>query len=548
MKTIKLQALWLTFLVAGLLAASGQKQEPAAPDKAPAKADTKPNDNTPAPPAVAPDAAPTETKAPESVAAPANTATVTNGGAGLRLNFRGVPLEMVLSYLSDAAGFVIVPEVDVRGKVDIWSNQPLTKEEAVEVLNAALKKNGYAALRQGRTLKIVTVEAAKKEDVPVVTGNIPQEIPKTDEIVTQIIPVRSLNAVQLVRDLQPLIPSSTTITANESGNSLVITDNQTNIRRLVEIVHALDTATASISTIRVFAMKYADAKAVATVIKEVFATSDTSSRNDLRNMFFNRFRGGGPGGFGGFGGPGGGEGDSGSRSANGGRTPVTRVVATSDERSNSLVVSAPNDLMDMIADLVESVDKNVEDVTQVRVFKLRYSDPSEMADLLTNLFPDETRTGNQNQGSRFGGFFGGPPGFNGGGNRGNSQDNASDRAKRQARVIAVPDQRTASVVVSASKDLMPDIAQMIAQLDADRGRNMKVQVIDPGSADPQVLQQILQDLFQNQQTTRNNRSSQNQTGALDQRSRQTQQNQGNNQGLGGNTGVGGGNNAFGRGQ
>jgi type II secretory pathway component GspD/PulD (secretin) len=357
--------------------------------------------------------------------------------------------------------------------------------------------------------------------------------------------VRSLNAVQLVRDLQPLIPEKTTITANESGNSLVITDNQTNIRRIAEIVRALDTAMSGSSKVAVFPLRYADAKAVATVIKEVFQNTDSSSRGDLRSLFFSRFRGGGPGGFDG----GGGDGGDRNRSSGGGRTPSMRVVATSDERSNSLVVSAPEDLMPTIESLVKDVDVSVEDLTEVRVFKLRYSDPTEMADLLTNLFPDETRTGNN---SGFGQRFFDRGGDFRGGDRGrSSSNNESDRAKKQGRVIAVADQRTASVVVSTSRDLMRQIEIMVAQLDADRGRNMKVQVLDPGSADPQMLQHVLQDLFQNQQTMRNNnRSGQNQTGALDQRSRQTQQQQtgNNNQGFGGNNGLGGGNNAFGRGQ
>src|SRR5439155_7118154 len=70
---------------------------------------------------------------------------------GLRLNFRGVPLEMVLNYLSDAAGFIIVMESKVEGKVDVWSNQPLNKDEAVDLLNTILNKNKYAAIRNGRT-------------------------------------------------------------------------------------------------------------------------------------------------------------------------------------------------------------------------------------------------------------------------------------------------------------------------------------------------------------------------------------------------------------
>src|SRR4051812_16296567 len=56
----------------------------------------------------------------------------------LRLNFRGVPLDMVLNYLSEAAGFIIVLETEPKGKVDVWSNQPLNKDEAVDLLNTIL--------------------------------------------------------------------------------------------------------------------------------------------------------------------------------------------------------------------------------------------------------------------------------------------------------------------------------------------------------------------------------------------------------------------------
>jgi type II secretory pathway component GspD/PulD (secretin) len=74
------------------------------------------------------------------------------GDKALRMNFRGVPLEQVLNYMSDAAGFIIVLETQVSGTVDVWSNQPLAQGEAVALLNSVLNKNGYAAIQDGRTL------------------------------------------------------------------------------------------------------------------------------------------------------------------------------------------------------------------------------------------------------------------------------------------------------------------------------------------------------------------------------------------------------------
>src|SRR5689334_17972392 len=65
----------------------------------------------------------------------------------LKLNFRGASLEQVLSYLSEAAGFVINirPGTSVRGKVDVWSNEPVTKEEALDLLDTVLNQNNLAA-------------------------------------------------------------------------------------------------------------------------------------------------------------------------------------------------------------------------------------------------------------------------------------------------------------------------------------------------------------------------------------------------------------------
>lgn len=427
--------------------------------------------------------------APDAQAPPSEPVTpVPPGEKGLRLNFRGVPLEMVLNYLSEAAGFIIVLETDVQGKVDVWSNQPLDQEEALTLLSTVLNKNGYAALRNGRMLTVISQEDAKKRDIPVVSGSDPEQIPKKDEIVTQILPVRFINATQLATDLAPLIPSSATVTANQGGNALLITDTQTHIRRIAQIIKALDTSIASTYIIRVFALQYADAKSLAAAIKEVFASQDASSRsNDPRVQLMNRFMGGGMGGRGG-------EGGGASNGSAGGRAGSSRVVAVADERSNAVVVSAPEDVMPSIQDLVKEVDVEIEDVTELRVFRLQYADPQEMADLLSSLFPDMSNTQNSRSQMRFAGGRMGGFGMMGG--NANATDN--ERLLKQTRVVAVADPRTRSVVVSASRSMMEQVVPMVAQLDADPAKKQKVFVYSVENTDPQAVQEVLQSLFPEQ--------------------------------------------------
>ena len=202
--------------------------------------------------------------------------TPSSGPDAIRLNFRNAPLDQVLSHLSEAAGFVVVMETAVKGDVSVISNQPLTRDEAVDLLNSVLGKNGYAAIRDGRTLTIVDRSTAKSRNIPVKVSNDPALIPANDEVVTQIIPIRYVEAEQLAKDLSTFVSANATFVANAAGNSIVMTDTQSNIRHLVEIIRAIDTSAQSETEIRVFKLKNANPGEVATLLTELFNTSSSS--------------------------------------------------------------------------------------------------------------------------------------------------------------------------------------------------------------------------------------------------------------------------------
>ena len=197
--------------------------------------------------------------APASVPDPAAAPAVEAGGrpgrepaGGLRFNFRGAPLETVLNYLSEAAGYVIVLETPVKGNVDMWSSQPVSRLEAVQLLNLAINKNGYTATLRGRSLIVTTKEEAHKRSIPIRTGNDPKQIPDNAEMVMQIIPLERIDAAQAAADLATLLPSTATITANQDSNSLIVTDTQSNVRHVVELVVALDGSAGSVASMKVF--------------------------------------------------------------------------------------------------------------------------------------------------------------------------------------------------------------------------------------------------------------------------------------------------------
>ena len=336
--------------------------------------------------------------------APREQNSAAGSAAGIQMNFRNAPLEQVLEYLSEAAGFIIVLDAPIKGTVNVISAKPMSQDEAVDFLSSALNKNGLAAIRDGRTLTIIDRTAAKTRDIPVKVNNDPRMIPKNDEIVTQIIPIRYVEADQLAKDLVSFISPQATFVANAAGNSIVMTDTQANIRHMVEIIKAIDSSAEAETEIRVFHLTHASPSDVATALAGVFPTSSGSGNNNQAPVRFGGGPFGGAGGFaammggGGGGGGRGGGGGGGGNSASGQNDRIRRasqVMAVPDSRTSSVIVTASKNLMTQIAGMVRELDVVSTRDQQVHVFRMNNGDPQQAAQVLQNMFQSTSgsRTG-----------------------------------------------------------------------------------------------------------------------------------------------------------
>jgi len=365
------------------------------------------------------------------------------------------------------------------------AKQPIGTNEIVDLLNEQLSKNNLTAVLEGRTLQIMDIDRAKSlATTPVRVAAGPNQVTNTDEIVTEILPMNTLNPAQLVKDLETLIPKNATVTANEAGSAIIMTAPGKDVHRISEIIAALDSS--AVSDVEVFALKYADAKSVAAELKEVFQSADSDvTRASTRNSF------GGPGGPGGGGGmgpgfPGGGGAGGGSDDST--KNAQTHAVFVSDDQMNAIVASAPPDYMHTISNVIVDLDQPSQDITEIKVFRLKHADPSEIADELSNLFPSSNAASDQNNRSM--GFQ-----FNPFQQQTSGDSSQSTRMKRQSTVLAVADRRTESVVVTAYRDLMVDIKGMIAALDEGNQGMTHVTAINLESADPAAVQQTIAGLF-----------------------------------------------------
>ena len=374
---------------------------------------------------------------------------------GLLLNFRNASLQAVLEYLSEAAGLVILNGADAEGRVTIMSRNRVDTAEAIALLDTLLKEKGYTAIRTGRLLKIVTLAQAAKENLPVHSGSDPSEVPVSDRLVTQVIPIRYADAARLRTDLTPLMSATATLTANQASNSLILIDTQTNIRRIMQIIRALDGHMAGVAEVRVYRLKFADATSTGRLITELFRQDQQDQQAGQRVfMPFGRF---------GRGDRGRGGGGQQQDDQAGGRQQ--RVTATADERTNTLVVSAPPDMLTMVDGIIKELDSDPTEEQSVFIYPLKNAQAKNLETVLGQIFSETgtaaggRATGGRATTSRFGGRssrFGGTTALPTAG------AGAGDLA---GQVFIVADEDTNSLIVRTAAKYVERVKEILTELD-----------------------------------------------------------------------------------
>ena len=324
----------------------------------------------------------------------------------ISMRFKNASLDHILEFFSNATGYTIVKSADLDMRVTIISPDDMPADEAFSVLNTTLAIKGYTSIVNGQSLKIVPLEEAKLEATPIQVGSDPEEIKSEDTITTQVMPLLSADATQLVKDLKDFVPQYGVMTAYGRSNTLIITASSANIKRLAEIVKQLDISMADRIKIEVFSLQYADATRLAEVITELYEKPrDTEAAAEQERQ--QRGRRGGFGNRGQFGrdGEGGATAtEEGSPTEGGALQLLGEVKAVADENTNSLIVSASQPNLTVIRRLVSELDTQRFSEPETRVFSLQHGDATEIANELNQAFSSAARNVFT---AGFGGGFGG---------------------------------------------------------------------------------------------------------------------------------------------
>jgi general secretion pathway protein D len=288
----------------------------------------------------------------------------------LVLNFDNADVEVVVQAAAEIVGFNYVLAPAARGrKVTVQTSGKISSDEVFGVLLTILDVNGLAAVRSGNLYRIIPREGAPQTSVKTVVGRDVTATLPPDEVVTQIVPLRFINAQDAVTLLRPFVPAQGTIAAHRETNLLILTDTAANIRRLLDMLQLVDVEVA-LNELQIIPLKHADAQELAQIVAQLFASGRLGAGAAGAAPPGVAIPPPPPG-------PPPAPGPSGT-----GAGATERPLIVPERRSNSLVVHARKQDMEIIRRLIEKLDVDIYGGQRVFIY---FAENTKARDLATTL-------------------------------------------------------------------------------------------------------------------------------------------------------------------
>ena len=192
-----------------------------------------------------------------------------------------------------------------------------------------------------------------------------------------------------------------------------------------------------------------------------------------------------------------------------GSASMVAVTAAADSRTNTVVVTGPESVLNVVDEVIKKLDSPMANVADVKVFHLEYADasntvPAYQRGLRAKPAPrlPESLVAVQlaAEASRFSSAGGSGAAMGGDGRHDGRPRAATAAPSSDVTVIASADTRTNSVVVSGPPETLAVIGQIIKDLDENPAAERRIFVYALKNATATSLMTILNNLFQEMQT------------------------------------------------
>ena len=185
----------------------------------------------------------------------------------ISMDFDQVDIKVFIKFISELTGKNFVVDDKVRGKVTVLSPSKISVDEAYKVFESVLEVHGFTTVPAGKVIKVVPSVEARQKSVEL--RKTPGYVPRPDDrIITQIMPLLYANAQEVRKLLAPMVSKQGVVIAYDPTDTLIITDFQSNIQRLLSIVEEIDVEFQE-ANISVMPLEYASSENLAEKISRL---------------------------------------------------------------------------------------------------------------------------------------------------------------------------------------------------------------------------------------------------------------------------------------
>jgi general secretion pathway protein D len=319
------------------------------------------------------------------------------------LNLRDADIRAFIQDAARVTGRTFVIDSRVQGKVSVVTDRALSRSEYFEVFLSTLRANGLVAVPTGNgAFRIQPIDTAASQP-----GRVGSAGAARNQFVTEVIRLRSIDATSAVETIRPLVSREGSVTANKSGNSLVVADFADNIRRIRELVRRIDADTVAT---RVIPLRNAGAREIATSLTTL-----------------------------------------GSAGGQGGAVSVVAI-----DSSNSVALRGDASTVARFADIVADLDRRAATGSEIRVVFLQHADAEKLLPVLQQLVGQSVSSVS----TQAAGQTGGSPAAN--------TTMAVSTGSSGGKAIIARYEGTNAIIISAPADVQRTLGEVIRQLDTRR--------------------------------------------------------------------------------
>ena len=345
------------------------------------------------------------------------------------LNFANADLESVIKAVGQISGRNFLIDPRVKGQINLLSNSPVPASAAYDVLLAALRMQGFAAVESNGVTRIVPEAEAKLQGGGVVAR---KGKAKGEQILTQVFPLRYEAANVALPMIRPLVAPNNSVVASTSSNALVVTDYGENLRRIEKLISEIDQPSAAVPF--VIPILNASALDINQTLNRLFA--DSAAVNDK----------------------------------------MQRISIVPDQRTNSLIVRSDNAAyLERVRQLVRQLDKETTIGGNIHIVYLKNAEATKVAQTLRSLLSgDAGQLGNNANLATLplnsAGLSSNSPLAGNNSNAGNVSFANNPLQPAQAGGVVQADAASNSLIITAPEGVYNNLRAIIEKLDVRRAQ------------------------------------------------------------------------------